>query len=149
MIKSVSWEVIEIVWRKHLWPDRISKIETNSAMSYKTGYDMFNMNTKATFFGYFIKEELVGVNSGHGCTDSSYRSRGLWVFPEHRRKGIGKYLLNATIDQARCENSKMIWSFPKRTSWHTYKSVGFTLKSDWQPSETSTENAYCILELYE
>jgi GNAT superfamily N-acetyltransferase len=76
-----------------------------------------------------------------------YRSRGLWVDPKHRGKGIGKQLLVETINQAKREDARMIWSFPKHTSWKTYNSVGFELTSDWQSSETSNENAYCILEL--
>jgi GNAT superfamily N-acetyltransferase len=147
MIKSLSWDAIEFIWRTYLWPDRTSKIESNSAMVFTSGYDMYNMNTTPSFFGYFINDELVGVNSGHGCADNMYRSRGLWVFPEHRGKGIGQQLLIETINQAKRENADMIWSFPKRTSWKTYNSVGFELASDWQKSETSNENAYCILKI--
>jgi GNAT superfamily N-acetyltransferase len=147
MIKSLSWHTIEFIWQIHLWPDRVSKIEPNSAMSYKSGYDMYNMNTTPSFFGYYVNDELVGVNSGHSCSDNMYRSRGLWVDPKHRGKGIGKQLLVETINQAKREDARMIWSFPKRTSWKTYNSVGFELTSDWQSSETSNENAYCILEL--
>lgn len=147
MIKSLSWDTIEFIWRTYLWPDRTSKIESNSAMVFKSGYDMYNMNTTPSFFGYFINDELVGVNSGHGCADNMYRSRGLWVFPEHRGKGIGKQLLIETINQAKRENADVIWSFPKRTSWNTYNSVGFELAGDWQKSETSNENAYCILKI--
>lgn len=147
MIKSLFWEEILPIWQTQLWPNRISAIEPNSAMVYKSGYDMYNMNTIPTFFGYYVDDKLVGVNSGHGCSNKMYRSRGLWVLPEHRGKGIGQQLLTETINQAKHEGSDMIWSFPKRTSWKTYNSVGFELASDWQKSETSDENAYCILEL--
>ena len=147
MIKFLSWEEILPIWKTQLWPSRISAIEPNSAMSYKSGYDMYNMNTTSSFFGYYVNDELVGVNSGHSCLDNMYRSRGLWVDPEHRGKGIGRQLLIETINQAKHEGSDMIWSFPKRTSWKTYNSVGFELTSDWQKSETSDENAYCILKL--
>jgi GNAT superfamily N-acetyltransferase len=118
-------------------------------MELNGGYDMYNMSTVPTFFGYYINDDLVGVNSGHGCSDNMYRSRGLWVDPDYRGKGIGKQLLIATINQAKLEDATMIWSFPKHTSWKTYNSVGFELASDWQRSETSDENAYCILELNE
>ena len=147
MIKSLSWEEILPIWQTQLWPNRISAIEPNSAMVYKSGYDMYNMNTIPTFFGYYVDDKLVGVNSGHSCSNKMYRSRGLWVFTEHRGKGIGQQLLTETINQAKREGSDMIWSFPKRTSWKTYNSVGFELASNWQKSETSDENAYCILTL--
>jgi len=147
MIEIITWDMIENVWKLHLWPTRKSKIETNSAMCYQAGYDMFNMTTKPTFFGYYVDNKLVGVNSGHSCNNNMYRSRGLWVFPEYRKKGIGKQLLLATIEQAKNENTDSIWSYPKRTSWKTYESAGFRVTSEWAPSETSEENAYCIMEL--
>lgn len=147
MIKLLDWSTIESIWCNYLWPNRTSKIEPNSAMSYKSGYDMYNMTTDPSFFGYYINDKLVGVNSGHSCSNNTYRSRGLWVDPEYRNKGIGRQLLLETINQAKREGSNMIWSFPKRTSWKTYNSVGFKLSSDWQSSETSEANAYCILEI--
>jgi GNAT superfamily N-acetyltransferase len=147
MIKSLFWEEILPIWKTQLWPNRISLIEPNSAMCYKSGYDMYNMSTTPTFFGYYINDILAGVNSGHSCSNGEYRSRGLWVFPEYRNKGIGKQLLLATIEQAKHEQADFIWSFPKRTSSKTYQSAGFVISSDWEPSETSDENAYCILKL--
>jgi GNAT superfamily N-acetyltransferase len=147
MIKSLSWEEILPIWKTQLWPNRISPIEPNSAMELVGGYSMYNMNTVPTFFGYYVDDKLVGVNSGHSCSNKMYRSRGLWVLSEHRGKGIGQQLLTETINQAKHEGSDMIWSFPKRTSWKTYNSVGFELASNWQKSETSDENAYCILKL--
>ena len=147
MIKSLSWEEILPIWQTQLWPNRISPIEPNSAMELVGGYSMYNMNTVPKFFGYYVDNTLVGVNSGHCCLNKMYRSRGLWVLSEHRGKGIGQQLLTETINQAKHEGSDMIWSFPKRTSWKTYNSVGFELASDWQKSETSDENAYCILKL--
>ena len=148
-IKNISFEEILPIWSTYLWPNRKSLIESNSAMVYKSGYDMYNMNTIPTFFGCYVDDKLVGVNSGHSCANNMYRSRGLWVFTEYRGKGIGKQLLIETINQAKHENANMIWSFPKRSSWKTFTSVGFELVSDWQQSETSNENAYCILELNE
>jgi hypothetical protein len=67
MIKSLFWKEILPIWQTQLWPNRISAIEPNSAMVYKSGYDMYNMNTIPTFFGYYVDDKLVGVNSGHGC----------------------------------------------------------------------------------
>lgn len=145
MIKKILFEDIYIVWRNNLWPDRKSKIETNSAMDFLHGYDMFNMSTTPTFFGYYLFDKLVGVNSGHMCKDLQYRSRGLYVFESYRGLGLGKELLQATIDQAMSEKAKMIWSYPRKTSWKTYESVGFKLITNWEQSETSESNAYCLI----
>lgn len=145
MIKIISWEEIKHIWHFHLWPERISAIEPTSAMNYLKGYDIKNMGAGPTFFGYFMNQSLVGVNSGHRCADNSYRSRGLWVNEQNRGDGIGKKLLLATIQQGRNEMTEFIWSYPRKTSWFVYKSVGFIRTSHWSKSETSEANAFCIL----
>jgi GNAT superfamily N-acetyltransferase len=142
LIETITFEEILPIWRNHLWPDRTSTIESNSAMCYKDGYDMFNMNTKPTFFAYKINNEIAGVNSGHMCKDNHYRSRGLFVFEKFRGMGIGTKLLIATIEQGRKENAHMCWSYPRDTSWKTYSSAGFLLDGEFSISETGN-NAYC------
>lgn len=142
MIETITFEEILPIWRNHLWPDRTSTIESNSAMCYKDGYDMFNMNTKPTFFAYKINNEIAGVNSGHMCKDNHYRSRGLFVFEKFRGMGIGTKLLIATIEQGRKENAHMCWSYPRDTSWKTYSSAEFLLDGEFSISETGN-NAYC------
>lgn len=147
MILKITFDQILYIWKNKLWPNRVSIIESNSAMKMLGGYDMCNMSTVATFFGYQINDVMLGVNSGHYCpSDNSYRSRGLYVFPEFRNKGIGKELLLATIDQGKKENANFIWSYPKKSSWHVYQSVGFDLVSGWEQSELDI-NAYCKLSI--
>lgn len=144
MIKHISWEQILNIWSTELWPNRNSPIETNSAMCFLNGHDMDNMVKTPAFFGYFVNKKIVGVNSGHMCGDGSYRSRGLWVKPEFRNQGMGTLLLKETIDQAKKESAEFIWSYPRKSSWNTYSNAGFNLASDWEKSETSDSNAYCI-----
>lgn len=147
MIKLIDFATILQVWQKNLWPNRVSAIESNSAMIYLGGIEGKNMLTTPTFFGYFHENDLAGVNSGHLCADNSYRSRGLYVFPEYRGMGIGSKLLTATIQQAETEEATLVWSLPRRTSWNTYRRAGFTQTSDWFKTETSDENAYCTFDL--
>jgi GNAT superfamily N-acetyltransferase len=142
LIEKITFDEILPIWRNHLWPDRTSDIESNSAMCYKGGYDMFNMNTTPTFFAYKINNEIAGVNSGHPCKDNHYRSRGLFVFEKFRGMRIGTKLLNATIEQGKKENAHMCWSYPRDTSWKTYSSAGFLLDGEFSISETGN-NAYC------
>lgn len=148
MIVPISFEDIYTIWSDHLWPNRISQIETNSAMSYWRGYDMKNMAYKPTFFAYMVDGAIAGVNSGHFCYEDNFRSRGLFVFPEYRRRGIAKELLQAAIDQAMIENAKFVWSFPKKESWSSYEAVGFRLVTCWEQAETGV-NAYCRKDLRE
>lgn len=146
MIEIITWEDILPIWQTQLWPDRKSLIEPVSAMCFLGSYDMDNMLIDPTFFGYFKNAQLVGVNSGHSCPRSnSYRSRGLWVHPQHRRQGIGKALLDITIAEGFNSGHDMVWSYPRKTSWETYQSAGFNLNSEWQESETSDFNAYCSI----
>jgi GNAT superfamily N-acetyltransferase len=142
MITHISFEEILPIWRNFLWPNRTSSIDSHSAMNFKGGYDLGNMKTVPTFFAYIVDNKIAGINSGHMCQDNSYRSRGLWVFPEYQGNQIGKQILMATIQQGVSEGADYVWSYPKDTSWKTYNSAGFELASDWENSETGT-NAYC------
>lgn len=146
MINTISFKEIYQIWSTQLWPTRQSIIETHSAMNFLGGYDMKNMISIPTYFAYKLDNKIVGVNSGHMCHDNSYRSRGLFVFPEYRKQGIGKQLLLATIDQGRNEHADYVWSYPKQTSWLTYQAAGFNLASIWEQSELDL-NAYCQLKL--
>ncbi len=142
-ICDISWNEIYNVWHSQLWPNRVSAIETHSAMLYLGGHDNDNFKFKPHYIGYFLDNKLIGVNSGHKTTDGGYRSRGLWVHPDHRGKGIGQMLLRQIIEFK--GNAFFVWSFPRQTSWSTYQQVGFERTSDWQASETSEANAYCKL----
>lgn len=144
MIEQVEYDVVYNVWINNLWPDRKSPIEKHSAMLMGDQYDLKNYEYEPTFFIVKDNGTIVGCNSGHKCCDDTYRSRGLYVFPDYRKKGYGKKLLLATINQGRKENSDAVWSYPRYESWSTYKSAGFELISEWREGETGT-NAYCKL----
>ena len=146
MIKKITYEDIEHIWKNYLWPERKSRIEPTSAMCYLNGYDLKNLNFNPTFFAYIQDDDIAGVNSGHRCLDNGYRSRGLFVFPKYRHKGIGTSLLLETIRQGKSEQCTYVWSYPKHNSWGTYHKAGFTLSSDWQDSELG-KNAYCRINL--
>jgi GNAT superfamily N-acetyltransferase len=147
MIKKLMFNEVLPIWKNHLWPDRQSSIDPNSAMCFLGGYDLVNMDPIPTFFAFIVDGEIAGVNSGHMCNDEQYRSRGLYVFEKFRGKGIGTILLKATIEQARTENAILCWSYPKQTSWKSYLAAGFELASEWESSETSDSNAYCKIDL--
>lgn len=146
MIHQINYETILPIWQNHLWPERKSVITGTSAMKYLGDYDIDNMDYNPTFLAYFYDNKIVGVNSGHKCKDNGYRSRGLYVFPEYRKKGIGIILLNETTKIAEKESCDYIWSYPKQTSWKTYQAAGFVLSTPWELSELG-HNAYCIKHL--
>jgi len=148
MITLINFDVIRPVWQVYLWPNRVSAIESHSAMIYKSNdYSMTNFQLPVEFFAIIIDDKIIGVNSCHMCSDGLARSRGLWVHSNFRGKGYGKMLLEETINFGVKQKAKGIWSFPRKTSWETYKSIGFNLTSEWIETETSEANAYCYLEL--
>ena len=158
-IKKITFEEILPIWQKELWPAdvRSSPIEPTSAMSMfgswvvddinggcnfvDNHYDLENMKFTPTFWGYFIDDQIIGVNSGHMCLNKHYRSRGLWVNSKYRGLGIGQKLLIKTMAQGFSEKAILCWSYPREESYQTYKNVGFrrthhTFQFHWTESET-------------
>lgn len=148
MFHFINFDNILPIWQYYLWPERKSVITGNSAMNYLGGYDIKNLNFTPVFIAYFMDNQIVGVNSGHKCHDNSFRSRGLYVFPNYRKKGVGIKLLTKTIEIAIEQNANFIWSYPRQASWSTYEKSSFVLSSDWEKSELGF-NAYCIKNLKE
>jgi GNAT superfamily N-acetyltransferase len=131
-IDIVEWETIRQIWTDHLWPDRKSPIEPVSSIKFMGGYDLSIKSNAPTFLGAFTgKGECIGVNSGFATSQTHYRSRGLYVFPEWRGKGVGQSLLIRTIMKASDENKNIIWSMPRKESLGVYESVGYLAVSDF------------------
>lgn len=142
-IHQVAFSDILDIWKIQLWPGRKSPIESHSAMLMPPlDHSMKNFQLPVYFYGAFENDTLVGVNSAHGCADGSLRSRGLWVNPQFRGRGIGEALLRVVIDNPAY---LIVWSFPRSSAWPVYEKCGFKKISDWMPSETSEANAYCSL----
>lgn len=146
MIIKTTFPMILDIWQNHLWVNRTSKIESHSAMLLDQTYDLKNFDYEATYFLYISGGKVVGCNSGHKCCDNTYRSRGLFVFPEFRGQGYGTKLLLQTIKQGKIERATSVWSYPKLESWNTYKKAKFKLITEWKESEMGI-NAYCYYKL--
>lgn len=144
-IREISFQQIREVWSNKLWPGR-ELIEPVSAMVYLQGYSMEHFNLPVIYYGIFEDNLLVGVNSGHLCSDNSFRSRGLWVDPTCRGKGYGIALLKRTVNYGRVLRCDFCWSLPRQTSWTTYEKVGFSRTTEWMSTDTSSANAYCRLD---
>jgi GNAT superfamily N-acetyltransferase len=134
-VQQITFQEILPIWQDKLWPNRVSKIETHSAMTWPythpvQPYSMDVFNYPATFFGIFDQDKLVAVNSGHLTTQQEYRSRGLWVDPDYRGMGLAQIILLATINEAKKEGASMIWSIPRLTALPAYERVGFKTVGD-------------------
>jgi GNAT superfamily N-acetyltransferase len=152
-VKTISFEEICSIWSEKLWPNRVSKIETHSAMTWphthpNQPYSMDVFNYPATFFGIYDLDKLIAVNSGHLTTQQEYRSRGLWVDPDYRGMGLAQIILLATIDQAKQEGAEMIWSIPRLTAVSAYERAGFkTVGNRVDEGVEFGPNIYCCLGL--
>lgn len=126
----IPFDKILPIWKEKLWPNRLSPIETHSAMTWPYDgnpltHDMDIFNYNPTFFGVYNDDKLIGVNSGHRTRKNSYRSRGIWVDPEYRSQGIAQKLFEMTEHQARQEGCDMIWSIPRKSALSAYTNFGF------------------------
>ena len=151
-IERLNFEKIKSIWQTKLWPNRTSAIETHSAMTwpFEGNPDPINMdifNYPATFWGAYLDNKLVGVNSGHKTTDKQYRSRGVWVDPEYRKGGVAQMLFLMTAHQAKVEGCEMLWSIPRKTALPAYTKFGFETVGDYIVTETSEANIYVKLLL--
>jgi len=130
IIKKITYDEILPIWKNYLWKGRISTIKPTSGLKLNEGYDKQIEEYTPTFFGAFIGDECIGVNSGHATSESDYRSRGIYVFPKHRRKGIAQQLFKAVENQCRLENIYILWSMPRESALLAYKKYGFIVISE-------------------
>ena len=151
-IERLDFETIENIWQTELWPNRTSAIESHSAMTwpFEGNPEPINMNIfnyPATFLGAYIDKKLVGVNSGHRTTNEQYRSRGIWVDRDYRKRGVAQMLFLMTAHQAKVEKCEMLWSIPRKTALPAYTKFGFETVGDYIITETSEANIYTKLIL--
>lgn len=151
-IKRIPFDIILPIWQNKLWPGRESAIEPMSAMTWPFEGDPQPINMsifeyEPVFWGVYIDDKLVGVNSGHRTSPTQYRSRGIWVDPEYRMHGISQQLFMMTEHQAVIEQCEMIWSIPRKTALNAYLKFGFRTVGDFFNTETSDANIYVKKQL--
>ena len=164
-IEKIPFHQIEDVWMQpDMWGDSLqSKGILTAAIchcvyywdgnEHQGGWDVNirenNSDNSRVYYGCFDGDELLGVNSYYRVNDQQCRSRGLYVYPHARGRGVGQMLLKYAIDQNRDKGYEFIWSMPRKNAKHIYESVGFEITSDDftdMPDGTGGtyfENAYC------
>lgn len=131
-LRRITFDRILPVWENKLWPNRESEIREMSSMVYKGGTDMsIYEKYTPTFWGVFDGDRVIGVNSGFRTSDDMYRSRGIWVDPEYRRRGVSRMLFRALNAQAIQEHCSYIWSIPRRSALGSYQRAGFQQSSEF------------------
>jgi hypothetical protein len=147
LFKKIEFSDILQVWKTYLWPQRVSAIETHSAMTWPysdnpESIDMKIFEYKPVFWGAYQDNKLIGVNSGHRTTNQEYRSRGIWVDINHRNQGIAQTLFALTQHHAVLEKCNMMWSMPRISALGVYQRQGFICQGNTFGTETSDENIY-------
>ena len=140
---ETTFENIYDLWNEGLWPNRIGKIEDRNALSWDANLwkNCGNISItkhreriwkyKPTFWAVRENDEIIGVNSGFRTSDDIYRSRGLYLIPEKRGEGLSNMLLKLTIQTAKQQECKIIWTMPRKDALFAYESVGFRKIGGW------------------
>lgn len=145
-VRQIGWTQVEKIWLEYLWPDRNTVSRMSSLIDAKNHNKVIYESYQPYFFGCIIDDKLVGVNSGHQTSRTHFRSRGLYVFPEWRRHGIGVELINATVQKAVQQQCKYIWTMPRKNALSTYEKCGFEKKSPWFDTGTHMDRTIKLSE---
>ncbi len=114
------------IWDQHLWPKRLSAIESISYINRDGSIDAsiaIYINS-AKFYCMENDSLIIGVLSYHHTSVNTVRLRGLWVSPEFRGKGVGSELIMKTILSA-SKNATEIWLMSRIVNTEYYKKFGF------------------------
>ncbi len=149
MIKIVDFETILPIWRDNLWKGRISKIEESNGIDYLGKYNPDILKNKATCFAYFEGSDIIGVNSLLPTSDTYCRSRGFYINPEQRLKGLGKKLMEKTLQHAVDLKFKYIWSLPRKSALPFYLKFGFKQTSNFNNQYEFGPNCFIIKKIGE
>lgn len=123
ILKS-DFETVSVIWKNHLWPERIEPIEATSALLFKEGIDLNYKSSKAFFIKAEANQKIIGVCSGHQTGSQEFRARGLWVSENFRRKGIGSKLFISIEKEAQRREGSRLWTLARHSSIKFYHSVG-------------------------
>jgi hypothetical protein len=147
-VKEIDFSTIEQIWQHHLWSGRVSKIEPYSAMMFMHDrYEISFATRPSIFFGGYIDNKLVAVNSIHLAEAYLARSRGLWVSAEYRGNSFGTVMLKISNSKAKDLGADAIWSFSRQTSIRSYVNAGYFQVSSWMKHGEFGPNAYVMCPL--
>jgi GNAT superfamily N-acetyltransferase len=147
IIKNITYKEVLPIWKNFLWPERKTEIKPNNPLKFMGGYDKLLLDSIPTFFGAFVNNKCIGVNSGFATSSTEYRSRGIYVFSEYRRQGISQMLFGVTEEQAIKEKRNILWSVPRVSSLKAYEKFGFDRVSDFFDDMEFGPNCFVVKKL--
>ena len=138
VICDTDFKTVFSFWRNHLWPHRKEPIESTSALLFKEGTDKAYKTAEVFFKKASARGQILGVCSGQKTNFKEFRSRGLWVSPLFRRKGLGGQLFSAVEQEALKRGASRLWTLARHSSKHFYlsmkmKEAGLTSKFEYGP----------------
>lgn len=121
------------IWRDFLWPSRTSEIKEISSISRggSIEMDIYEFKDSAQFWACFHGPLIVGVNSVFLTSLKECRSRGLWVHTNYRGRKLGHRLLEKALEYGQENHCELLWSLPRKSSFHVYQAFGFKQVSPW------------------
>ena len=133
MIQQINFEKIQEIWYEEDMWGQMAYAHPVSTMLYIEKFDQKIKNleySRPIFYAFMVNNKIVGVNSYHHVNNEQVRSRGLYIYKNHRGKGIAEKLLKYAIDENKNKGYKFIWSMPRSTAIVTYKKAGFQITSN-------------------
>ena len=118
---------VEFIWSTQLWPGRQSKIEPTSAIDHEGDINLNILESKPVFLKIEENKKIVGVLSGFQTSQRLYRSRGLWVEPAHRRRGLASKLIAEIERRAVLAKCDTLWTMPRASAQAFYLQQGFKI----------------------
>ena len=134
-IQPCDFSEVLPVWEKHLWPGRKSPIEPTNPISH-TGEYVLSLSQAEHFFLKALEgDQICGVISAIRTGEDHLRVRGIFVFPQFRKKGVGSALIKQVIKRANDMGVKTLWSLPRKSAYPFYSSNNFEPKGPWFEGE--------------
>jgi GNAT superfamily N-acetyltransferase len=97
---------------------------------------VFDGDNEATHLGLF-DPDLVGIASlykrpfPHGSDAGDWQLRGMAVDDSHRGTGVGRELVEASLDHVRRHGGRRLWCNARKIAIGFYERQGFVTVGDW------------------
>ena len=123
IISKTDFLTVLPIWRDYLWPERMEPIEKTSALLFKKGIDLNYNSAEVFFIKMEISGKIIGVCSGQKTQTREFRSRGLWVSENFRKRGLGSKLFFSVQKEARKRGCCHLWTLARHSSKKFYLSM--------------------------